>query len=41
MANGRTTQANIVKDCGVPPGSITHVLEHRWFKKDGKVVDLH
>ncbi len=41
MANGRTTQANIVKDCGIPPGSITNVLEHRWFKKDGKVVDLH
>ena len=40
MANGPQSQGSIVKQCGVPAGSITAVLKHPMFKHTAKGVEL-
>ena len=40
MANGPTSQPDLVRRCGVPAGSITAVLKHEWFAMTAKGVQL-
>lgn len=40
MANGPQLQAKICKDCKIPLGSITAVLNFAWFAKTDRGVEL-
>lgn len=40
MANGPTSQQDIVRRCGVPAGLITAVLKHEWFAQTDRGIQL-